>query len=140
MQKQLISRNNMAETPKINGRIAIDEPLWLQDTFMGRLKHFAWVTDFRTVVEPTNRLYEAKELVEKYRYVISSRGGVVVRGIPPLKKNYKLKFSSGKCCYRVDLSNVPPLQKKKKKKKKKLVIVLVLTLRRVLPTSMLVFF
>ena len=57
----------MAETPKVNGRIAIDEPRWDQSTFLGRIKHFAWITDFRTVVEPSRRLYEAKELVEQYR-------------------------------------------------------------------------
>ncbi|KAI0221184.1 Sideroflexin-2 [Lamellibrachia satsuma] len=48
-------------------RINIDEPLWDQRTFLGRLKYFFWMTDFRTVVVPTRQLYDAKELIEKYR-------------------------------------------------------------------------
>ncbi|ELT87634.1 hypothetical protein CAPTEDRAFT_179902 [Capitella teleta] len=57
----------MTETPKINGRIQIDEPRWQQDTFVGRLKHFAWMTDCRTVLTSTSGLLQAKELIEKYR-------------------------------------------------------------------------
>jgi len=48
-------------------RINVDQPLWDQRTFLGRLKHFFWMTDFRTIVVPTRQLYEAKELLEKYR-------------------------------------------------------------------------
>ena len=45
----------------------IDAPLWDLDTFSGRLKHFFWVTDFRTCVVPTSRLEEAKKVIEKCR-------------------------------------------------------------------------
>ena len=47
-------------------RIDVRKALWDQRTFLGRLKHFFWVTDYRTVVVPTRRLYEAKQLLEQY--------------------------------------------------------------------------
>jgi len=57
----------MAENPKINGRIDIDSPRWDQSTFFGRWKHFAWMTDYRTAIIGTNRLHEAKDLLQQYR-------------------------------------------------------------------------
>ncbi|XP_067936039.1 sideroflexin-2-like [Watersipora subatra] len=45
----------------------IDKPLWDQNTFTGRLKHFFWVTDPRSIIVPTSKLYSAKKLVEDYR-------------------------------------------------------------------------
>ncbi|KAM6951742.1 sideroflexin-2-like [Aplochiton taeniatus] len=45
----------------------IDAPRWDQSTFVGRLKHFFNVTDWRTVVLPDSRLDEAKTLVESCR-------------------------------------------------------------------------
>jgi len=58
----------MADAPKrSDGRIDIDQPRWNQQTFLGRLKHFAWITDYRTVVVPESRLLEAKQLLEQYR-------------------------------------------------------------------------
>jgi Sideroflexins len=60
----------MAETGILpDGRLDIDKPLWSQDTFIGRLKHFAWMTDFRTAVVPSSSLHEAKILLEQYRYI-----------------------------------------------------------------------
>ena len=50
-------------------RMDLDKPLWDQTTFIGRLKHFAWVTDYRTVIVPRSRLEEAKTLLQQYRYV-----------------------------------------------------------------------
>lgn len=46
----------------------IDAPRWDQSTFMGRLKHFFNITDWRTVVLPDSRLDEAKVLVESCRW------------------------------------------------------------------------
>uniref|UniRef100_A0A674F854 Sideroflexin 2 n=1 Tax=Salmo trutta TaxID=8032 RepID=A0A674F854_SALTR len=40
----------------------IDMPRWDQSTFMGRLKHFANITDWRTALLPDSRLDEAKAL------------------------------------------------------------------------------
>ncbi|KAJ8941318.1 hypothetical protein NQ318_017858 [Aromia moschata] len=48
-------------------RINIDEPLWDQGTFVGRFKHFLWVTDPRTCIVKEEALDNAKVLVEQYR-------------------------------------------------------------------------
>ncbi|KAG8009189.1 Sideroflexin-2 [Nibea albiflora] len=45
----------------------IDAPRWDQSTFMGRLKHFFNITDWRTALLPDSRLDEAKALVESCR-------------------------------------------------------------------------
>lgn len=48
-------------------RVNIDGPLWDLNTFVGRWKHFAWMTDFRTCVTPESKLLEAKKLCEDYK-------------------------------------------------------------------------
>ncbi|KAL6435193.1 hypothetical protein ACFW04_005342 [Cataglyphis niger] len=48
-------------------RIDIDKPLWNQDTYFGRWKHYAFITDCRTVLVPTSKLWEAKKLCEDYK-------------------------------------------------------------------------
>ncbi|CAH1259257.1 SFXN2 [Branchiostoma lanceolatum] len=48
-------------------RIDLDQPRWDQSTFLGRLKHFANLTDMRTVLSSDAKLNEAKDLVTKYR-------------------------------------------------------------------------
>jgi hypothetical protein len=48
-------------------RLKIDEPLWDQSTFVGRFKHFLWVTDPRSCVVSEETLDNAKILVEQYR-------------------------------------------------------------------------
>lgn len=47
----------------------IDAPRWDQSTFMGRLKHFFNITDWRTVALSNSRLDEAKALVESCRWI-----------------------------------------------------------------------
>ena len=59
-------------TGSSGARIDLDKPRWDQSTFMGRLRHFAWMTDYRTCLTPTAKLQEAKALVEKYKYVITN--------------------------------------------------------------------
>ena len=60
--------SRMAESPRLaNGRIDVDRPRWEQRTFIGRLKHFAWVTDYRSAFVSNARLLEAKTLVQQYR-------------------------------------------------------------------------
>ncbi|CAH1784955.1 unnamed protein product [Owenia fusiformis] len=54
----------MAES---NGRLNIDKPLWDQSTFIGRVKHFFWVTDPRTIFTSDKKLDAARDLVEQYR-------------------------------------------------------------------------
>lgn len=48
-------------------RINLDQPLWDQGRFVGRFKHFLWVTDPRTCVVGSKKLIEAKTLLEQYR-------------------------------------------------------------------------
>ena len=63
----------MSETERLPaGRIDIDNPRWNQSTFIGRLKHFAWITDFRNALVPSSRLLESKHLLQMYRYDIYS--------------------------------------------------------------------
>ena len=51
----------------ISQRIDLDSPRWDQSTFMGRLRHFFWVTDYRTAIVPESKLEEAKDLLQKYK-------------------------------------------------------------------------
>ena len=52
-----------------SARWNIDPPLWDQSTYMGRFKHFGWVTDPRLVFYSTSNLMSARELVLAYKYV-----------------------------------------------------------------------
>jgi len=48
-------------------RIDVDQPLWDQGTFVGRFKHFAWMSNPLNGLVPSSKLLEAKQLVEDYR-------------------------------------------------------------------------
>ena len=48
-------------------RIDITQPLWDQSTFFGRVKHFAFITDPRTVFTSDAKLEKAKELYNAYK-------------------------------------------------------------------------
>ncbi|XP_015435088.1 PREDICTED: LOW QUALITY PROTEIN: sideroflexin-2-like [Dufourea novaeangliae] len=50
-----------------NDKIDIDQPLWDQSTYIGRWKHYAFITDCRTVIVPREKLLTAKQLCEDYR-------------------------------------------------------------------------
>jgi len=59
----------MSESERLpTGRIDIDKPRWDQTSFIGRLKHFAWITDFRNALVPSSQLHESKQLLQMYRY------------------------------------------------------------------------
>lgn len=45
----------------------IDQPLWDQSNYIGRWKHFAFITDWRTIIVPEKKLWEAKQLCEDYK-------------------------------------------------------------------------
>ncbi|XP_033231897.1 sideroflexin-2-like [Belonocnema kinseyi] len=47
--------------------IDVDKPLWDQETYLGRLRHFAFITDIRTVIVPSEKLLEAKQLLAEYK-------------------------------------------------------------------------
>lgn len=49
-------------------RIDVDKPLWDQSTFVGRFRHFAFVTDPTTCFTSEDDLDKAKLLIEQYRY------------------------------------------------------------------------
>lgn len=49
-------------------RFDIDKPRWDQSNFIGRLKHFANITDPRAAFVSNKELLGAKKLVELYRY------------------------------------------------------------------------
>uniref|UniRef100_A0A3B5M079 Sidoreflexin n=1 Tax=Xiphophorus couchianus TaxID=32473 RepID=A0A3B5M079_9TELE len=55
----------MSEELSLN--INIKEPRWDQGTFMGRAKHFFMVTDPRNVLLSSEKLEEARVIVENYR-------------------------------------------------------------------------
>lgn len=50
--------------------IDIDKPRYDQSTFMGRLKHFAAITDMRKSLVSSQQLEDAKNIVEKHRFVL----------------------------------------------------------------------
>ncbi|XP_022899874.2 sideroflexin-2 [Onthophagus taurus] len=72
-------------------RIKIDEPLWDQNSFIGRFKHFLWVTDFRTCVCSEDELMKAKSLVEQYR-IGKEPPGTTVDQVIYAKKLYESAF------------------------------------------------
>ncbi|KAK7869704.1 hypothetical protein R5R35_011774 [Gryllus longicercus] len=72
-------------------RIDITKPLWDQNTFIGRVKHFAWVTDPRTCVVSDATLDEAKILVEQYKNC-SEPPGTTREQIIYAKKLYESAF------------------------------------------------
>ena len=53
--------------PDANGRLNLDQPRWLQDTFTGRAKHFFTVTWPGNVLATNEQLEAAKTLVQQYR-------------------------------------------------------------------------
>ncbi|XP_055689152.1 sideroflexin-2 [Lutzomyia longipalpis] len=58
---------NKIFTKDSDNRVDLDKPLWDQSTFLGRFKHFAWITDSRTCLTSTTELNKAKALIEAYR-------------------------------------------------------------------------
>ncbi|XP_076231100.1 sideroflexin-2-like [Calliopsis andreniformis] len=50
-----------------NERIDVDQPLWDQSSYIGRWKHFAFITDARTTIVPEKKLWEARDLCKEYK-------------------------------------------------------------------------
>ncbi|XP_065828349.1 sideroflexin-2-like [Oscarella lobularis] len=57
-----------------SSRIDLDQPRWDQRQFGGRLRHFADVTDMRTLFASTERLEKAAKLVQQYKQGIEPSG------------------------------------------------------------------
>ncbi|KAL0964696.1 hypothetical protein UPYG_G00327710 [Umbra pygmaea] len=74
----------------VNG-FDIDAHRWDQSTFIGRLKHFANITDWRTALLPDSRLDEAKALVDSCR-AGSVPPGTTVEQLHYAKKLYDSAF------------------------------------------------
>lgn len=72
-------------------RIDVDKPLYDLSTFVGRWKHFAWMTDFRTCVVSDDELLKAKELVNQYRFGNEPKG-TTVEQIKYAKKLFESAF------------------------------------------------
>ena len=57
-----------SESPDaVETRINIDRPRWDLNTFVGRLKYYAWCTDTRALFTTTKQLEDAKKLLQQYR-------------------------------------------------------------------------
>lgn len=61
----------------MSNRLDIDAPLWDQNTFVGRVKHFFWVTDPRSCIVGEKECYDAKALVEQYRLGKEPKGTTI---------------------------------------------------------------
>ncbi|ESN96462.1 hypothetical protein HELRODRAFT_107533 [Helobdella robusta] len=58
----------MKESPRLkDGRIDLSLPRWDQSTFLGRVRHFASITDMRTAFTSNRTLLSAKELLNQYK-------------------------------------------------------------------------
>ena len=79
------------ETMSSNERINVDEPLWDQSSFVGRFKHFLFITDPRSCFVSDDKLYEAKALVEQYR-IGKEPPGTPTEKIIAAKKLYEGAF------------------------------------------------
>lgn len=51
-------------------RLNLDEPMFDQNVYMGRAKHFIMVTNPLNVLLSNAQLDEAKKLVQLYRYIV----------------------------------------------------------------------
>ncbi|KAJ8300960.1 hypothetical protein KUTeg_022479, partial [Tegillarca granosa] len=58
-------------------RIDLDKPIWDQNTFLGRVKYYAWITNPVLSMASTTSLYKAKQLVEDYRKGVEPSGTTV---------------------------------------------------------------
>ena len=65
-----ICRFTMKTKPVENIRDDIDAPLWDLNSFSGRLRHFAWVTDYRQTIVPRRKFDESKEIIQKCRLAL----------------------------------------------------------------------
>ncbi|KAG5684626.1 hypothetical protein PVAND_013848 [Polypedilum vanderplanki] len=72
-------------------RIDISKPLYNQETFVGRFKHFLFITDPRTIFASDEELYAAKELVQKYK-LKQEPAGTTKEQILYAKKLYESAF------------------------------------------------
>ncbi|XP_062137525.1 sideroflexin-2 [Drosophila sulfurigaster albostrigata] len=66
--------------------IDVDKPLFDVNTFTGRFQYYAWMTDPRTVLLSSDRLLQAKQMVDKYR------AGEPAKDLKPSEVHYNMKL------------------------------------------------
>lgn len=64
----------------------MDKPLFDLTTFMGRFQYYAWMTDPRTVLLSSDRLLQAKQMIDKYR------AGEQSAELKPKEVHYNMKL------------------------------------------------
>ena len=45
----------------------LDKPIWDQNTFSGRRRYYAWITDPRNTIVSTTTLFQARDLIQCVR-------------------------------------------------------------------------
>ncbi|XP_076294601.1 sideroflexin-2-like [Lasioglossum baleicum] len=95
-------------------KIDIDQPLWDQSTYIGRWKHYAFISDTRIVFVPTQRLLEAKQLCEDYKNG-NVPPGTTMKDVIYAKKlrdssfhpdNGQLMYKIGRMCFQLPVNIV----------------------------------
>lgn len=66
----------------------MDKPLFDLSTFSGRFEYYAWMTDPRTVILSSDRLLQAKSMIENYRQ------GKQSPQVKPEEVHYNMKLYS----------------------------------------------
>lgn len=72
-------------------RIDITQPLWDQSTFSGRVRHFAFITDPRTIFATNTDLENAKTLYQQYREK-REPSGTTLKDVLYAKKLYESSY------------------------------------------------
>lgn len=63
---------------KLGSEVNLNDPIWDLSKFQGRLRYFAWITDPRLTLIPTQTLYQYKDQIEFYSKNRSLPQGVTV--------------------------------------------------------------
>lgn len=69
----------------------LDTPIWDQNTFTGRIKFYAWISDPRNSVVSTSKLYQARDLILNVRQN-NLPPGTTVRDIRKAQQLYLSAF------------------------------------------------
>lgn len=72
----------------INKKFDIDKPLWDQSTYTGRLKHFAFITDYRMIFVNDQKLREAKQFCDNYKQVNSNCSIALIFQVTFVRKGF----------------------------------------------------
>ena len=91
----------MKTKPVENIRDDIDAPLWDLNSFSGRLRHFAWVTDYRQTIVPRRKFDESKQIIQKCRLalllLLLTRTPIALKSIVCMCCEVQKYFRNGQC-------------------------------------------